>query len=266
MTKNKPRLFTRLKNAIAVLLSIIFKDFLFVNYNLFENKRVILVGPANTASRHFTGSEIDEFDLVVRVNSSLDLVNRLNGQIGKRTDVLYHNLKEYGDRSTGPINLSYLSKQKCQIIICPTPTDEKIIPIIRKMKELSSVKADFPNLESIKLRATPRAEFLRLCKELDGFWPTTGLAAVYSLLQSEASHITITGFTFYTSGYLSGYRQNITREAEIQAWVDQNKVHKTELEMDVFCSIVDQARKIGKIVILDPVLENFFAEFKLRSE
>lgn len=70
---------------------------------------------------------------------------------------------------------------------------------------------------------------------LVGFWPTTGLAAINFPLQSQALRITMTAFSFDTSGHSYACQQNMSTAAEVQAWTDQIVVHRTRLEKEVFC-------------------------------
>jgi hypothetical protein len=265
LTGQKVPLIKRLKRYGARTMALLLGKHFYTNYDLMVGKNIIIIGPADTATKYYSGDEIDAFDLVVRVNSSLDLVENFEGSIGCRTDVLYHNLKENGERSTGAIRLHALIEQKTRMIICPTPTDEKLAGIVKKKLKMWGAVKTFPELKSLRVRATPRPEFVDLCEMLGGFWPTTGLAGIYSLLQSQASRVTVTGFTFYTSGYSLGYKQSFTTLSEIKDWTDQNVVHKTSLEKDVFCDIILKARLAGKTVYLDPTLEGFVIDFEKRE-
>lgn len=262
LTGQKVPIIKGLKSFAARALALLLGKNFYTNYDLMAGKDIVIVGPADTATKYYSGEEIDTFDVVVRVNSSLDLVENLEGSIGRRTDILYHNLKETGERSTGEIRLPALVGQKTRMIICPTPTDEKLAGILKKQLKLKRAIKDFPELKFLQVRATSRFEFVDLCERLGGFWPTTGLACIYSVLQSQASSVTITGFTFYTSGYSGGYKQSFTTMSEIKDWTDQNVVHRTDLEKDVFCEIILKARLAGKTVNLDPTLEDFVVIFE----
>jgi len=76
--------------------------------DLFEDKSVIIVGPAESSLTYMRGPEIDEFDIVVRINSSPIQLNRFSERIGGRTDVLFHSFFEDGDRGTGRIELEHV--------------------------------------------------------------------------------------------------------------------------------------------------------------
>ena len=61
---------------------------------LFENKKVALVGPAKYMTNLALGKEIDSHDTVVRINRSWESISSHNKNIGSRTDVLYSCLIE----------------------------------------------------------------------------------------------------------------------------------------------------------------------------
>ena len=261
MTGQKPSLSRRAKTAVAKLAVAALGRGFWHDGSAFRGKRIIIVGPADTATRHFSADRIDAYDLVVRVNSSLDLVERAHGALGTRTDVLYHNLKEHGERSTGPIRNEALEAQRTQLIVCPTPTDEKLAVILKARARYARLARRTPSVRQIQVRATPRQEYTALCGLLGGYWPTTGLACIHSVLQSGFAELAITGFSFYTTGYAQGYQQQFSSPAEIEAWTAQNVVHKTSLEKDVFCRVVDEARGSGKNVVLDPLLASFLTDY-----
>ena len=69
----------------------------------FENKTVALVGSAGYLSDYSFGKEIDNHDIVVRVNKGVDIVNNTSFlKLGSKTDVLYHHLLEDPKESNGP--------------------------------------------------------------------------------------------------------------------------------------------------------------------
>lgn len=260
MTGQKPSPSRRAKTLLARLAAAALGGAFWHDGSAFRGKRIVVVGPADTAARHFSPARIDAYDLVVRVNSSLDLVENARGALGTRTDVLYHNLKEHGERSTGPIRSEALAAQGTHLIVCPTPTDEKLAVILKAKARYARLGRRIPALRRLQVRATPRHEYAALCELLDGYWPTTGLACIYSVLQSDFAELAITGFSFYTTGYAPGYQQQLSSPAEVEAWTAQNVVHKTSLEKDVFCRVVDEARRSGKNVVLDPLLASFLTD------
>lgn len=84
------------------LLSIIATPFLLIDRSFFEGKKIILIGPVKTDSDELTNLSLDDYDLVIRMNRSIDTSLPINSH-SKRIDVLFHNLKEQGERRAGII-------------------------------------------------------------------------------------------------------------------------------------------------------------------
>ena len=85
----KNRIFTSIK-AIRLFLSQVET---FSPEDFFRDKRIAVIGAADTAFEAENGSFIDSFDIVVRVNKALHTWRPEQEKfIGKKTDVLFHSL------------------------------------------------------------------------------------------------------------------------------------------------------------------------------
>jgi hypothetical protein len=57
---------------------------------MFQNKKVIIVGPSSYLEDKNSGKFIDSFDLVVRINNLHDINNsKLVEDLGIKTDIIY---------------------------------------------------------------------------------------------------------------------------------------------------------------------------------
>ena len=65
-------------------------------FNLINNKKVVLVGPAPYLNKKNHGSYIDKYDIVIRCNKGHGLIRDPNSY-GSRTDILYHCVSQSQD-------------------------------------------------------------------------------------------------------------------------------------------------------------------------
>lgn len=229
------------------------------NSAFFDGKRVIAIGPADTAISYLEGDAIDEFDVIVRVNSSTRLVAKHGDQIGHRTDILAHSLFERGDRGTGPIDVSQLARQKTRYVVCTVPNRTKWIPFLRLRKRFDGV--DWVELggqrPDVKICSPRRYRFLK--ERLEGIAPTTGLATLDMLLNAKSAELHITGFSFFETSYANGYKGGVVGKERTAAWARQSK-HDMGKEAALFGSLLADSWRRGNTVKLDRYLSNLFLE------
>src|SRR5690606_19448783 len=93
-------------------------------YSIFEDsnykdKKIIILGPADTSLSYLSGIEIDSFDYVVRLNKSPLNLKGKAALLGSRTDILYHCFDEDPASGGGVIDLNLLKEQENKFIIYP---------------------------------------------------------------------------------------------------------------------------------------------------
>jgi hypothetical protein len=64
------------------------------NSNWFKNKRVAIVGGADSVLKEKLGNYIDEFDVVIRINKGVEIISNQSEYVGKKTDFLFHSFYE----------------------------------------------------------------------------------------------------------------------------------------------------------------------------
>lgn len=189
--------------------------------SVFEGKRVCVVGGAPSVLDNKIGY-IDSFDVVVRVNNY-----KLYPETGFITDVYYSYFggvikKEAKD----------LKKDGVYLCICKCP-NAKLFESDWHKKNGKSNGVDFRYIYEIRkdfwfcdTYIPSRAEFFNLFDLLDKHVPTSGFAAIHSILSNNPTSLYITGFDFFESGL-----HNVNDK-----WVKNNNsdpiCHRPDLERD----------------------------------
>ncbi len=194
--------------------------------NIFKDKRIIIIGPAETSMTYLSGEEIDKFDLVVRVNKSPLTLKGKEKQLGSRTDVLYHCFSEDPVDGGGRLDFDILHKQQNKYIIYSysVPMLERVfLKTVLKYKEriFYRVKSEF---------------FSEIKKDYPAKWPTTGLQAVVHLMSTNFKELHITGFTFFRTSYLSSYTNNEINNSEEsrKQQIEKYGAHSYDGELNLF--------------------------------
>lgn len=219
---------------------------------ILKNKRIAIVGPADSALNTGRGDYIDNFDLVVRINQGYKLLkdDALIEDIGSRTDILFHNLAER--EREGKDEVFYYDDLKKQSL-------KYIIGNLRAVKWSADniIISDF--LEKYKdeiddhLIILDKSNYERVYNYLNKRKPTRGFVALYNIINSGASEIFITGFTFFQTQYISGYRDYTSKSKQIERFDNSNDSHDPDTEFQAFKELY-QANK-DKIE-LDEYLKN----------
>lgn len=191
-----------------------------------KGKRVAVFGAAASALEEENGAYIDEFDVVVRVNKALHTWRPEQQKfIGQKTDVLFHSFFENESSGGGPINLEHYGKFGLQYLVQPLNSWKGL------RAQLNFYKRHLQPVESYVLSK----ENYRAMKKDFGEWlPTTGFAALHSVLTSPCSEIYISGFTFFKTPYVQGYRDHLLKDEANKAHIKEQGLHNPELEFELF--------------------------------
>ena len=190
----------------------------------FAGLRVIIIGPAETLSDDLQEVDVDDFDVVVRLNNGLRLVEAQRALFGFRTDLLFHNLRESGPRSAGAIPGDLLSRRGVKAVVYPhwrRPFDRRQF---HAKREALAREGGPP------LKVLPLGLMRQMRADLDDRVPTVGLAAMLFFLNSPAAEVAIHGFTFFETGYTLGYNDLVRNADDARAWVDAKGVHEPRSE------------------------------------
>lgn len=152
----------------------------------------MLVGPAATLKGQGYGEFIDSHDVVVRLNHAWPLPQSMAEDIGTRIDVLYHNLNPRNQRIL-PRHVARMRKDGLKWMVSSHPANR--IRYRRRHRRFRRA-----NKGRLRFRAIPGGLKRRLKRRV-GF-PNSGMVAIADLLRFPIASLYVTGFSFYTTGYL----------------------------------------------------------------
>lgn len=222
----------RYLKALLGLMIMPFKIRVFNPKKVFLNKRVVVVGPADSAFDKENGKVIDGYDFVVRMNKSLVTWNPNNQQyLGTRTDVLFHNFYENMDSGGGgPLDWNVFKKFGVKYLIQPRFDKEGWQLMFNYFKKYLNVR------ESIYMFSYKN--YKKIVNQFGDYHPTRGFYALNSVLQSSCKEIFITGFTFFKTPYAEGYRDNIRDMKANEKHIQDQGVHNVDLEYNNFLKLL----------------------------
>jgi len=181
--------------------------------NLIRDKVVTLVGPAAYLSGAGRGIEIDDCDIVVRVNRGIEITERDSIDVGRRTDVLYSCLLETS-RNAGEIQISLLKRAKVQMICIPGFKRTNFFGQLSYGSHGEINDDTWAKLRSSNLYP-PRIVPEKIAMDLEVATqtrPNTGFLAIYDILEARPRTLRITGFSFYLDGFFPGTKLGVDNE------------------------------------------------------
>lgn len=169
-------------------------------YNdMLKGKRVIVIGPSPSLEGSGRGAEIDEFDVVVRMNKAFPVEEGMESDIGSKTDIHYHCLcttEECG----GPVFYKEM-KDENVFVSCPYP--KWVEPFYKDVQkfENDNKKWELP----FHIIDT---EYYMGIAEMLGTRPNSGILTILDLLCYDIKELHITGFTFFRDGWRKSYKDH----------------------------------------------------------
>ena len=186
----------------------------------FAGRRVIIIGPAETLAEDLGGTDVDGFDVVVRLNNGISLAETRPDRFGRRTDLLFHNLRETGPRSAGAVPGGFLHRKGVGALVFPH----------WGRKQYLAKRASLRREGGPPLKILPLEMMRELQEDLRGHKPSIGLCAIAFFLDSPAAEVALHGFTFFETRYAPGYNDVVRSAGDARAWVDARGAHDPGLE------------------------------------
>ena len=188
-----------------------------------KDKKVIIVGPAESLLERGNGKFIDSFDVVVRVNRGIEPTFQNSDKIGSRTDILYNCMLEKDDNG-GKIDLNMLKLKNVKFVsyhsqvsyqgkaepIKPHHLDNGKLKLMNSFLNTHMIDYNFYNSISSQVN----------CR------PNTGFIAIFDLLFHEVKELYITGYTFYMDGFMKGYKDHLDEDFINRAYTSKRHVQK----------------------------------------
>ena len=163
------------------------------NYrNYLENKNVIIVGPADHVN---SGKFIDTFDVVIRLNSGLDLCKKEPRKYGSKTNILYIS-SHYSYDKLQKDEINKLDFIKFQF---PDVKNEQYIHPLHNKVYINNKRIPFSN----KILRMDK-KYLDFEKEIKTR-PNCGITAIWDILRYPIKSLYITGITLSTTKYSQNY-------------------------------------------------------------
>jgi hypothetical protein len=192
-------------------------------------KSVAVVGPATTVIGTSQRDKIDSYDLVVRMNKALPIPEPLWNDTGRRCDIFYHCMSELANEG-GKIDKKVYSESGVKWFCSPYPNMEIFA------KDFVSFQKNHSDI-GIPFHAIDKDVFVKM-RETMGTRPNTGMCIIADLMQSGASKIYVTGFSFFKTQYVKSYRNISDQQIEINA----NRVsHRQPPQEKWFFETVDRS-------------------------
>lgn len=212
-----------------------------------EGKNVILVGPASTLRGKGLGQFIDSHDVVVRLNHAWPLPSEFALDVGTRTDVIYHNLS-LDHAVLRKKDIPRMREDGVQWLISTHPVNNP--SLLKRRRPLRFLKI---NQGTIRFRMLSMNFRNKLREKVGG--TNAGLLAMVDLLRNPITSLHVTGFSFYTTGYLPyrGYR-NISPKMALR-WHDQRR-HKAYMAL-----LLRDEKKLTVDSVMQSLLEEHVKEY-----
>lgn len=192
----------------------------------FKNKRIAIIGAADSAFAEKKGALIDGYDIVIRINKAPQSWDpEKAAYIGSKFTYLFHSFYENNFSGGGAIDWEYFDKMGIEKVINPNHTKKGFYTHLNYFKR---------HLKFRKTYLLSKQNYGVLSKELEGFIPTVGYSALASVLQSECKEIFITGFTFFKTPYAKGYRNELEDPEANRKHIKNQGLHNPGLEFEAF--------------------------------
>ncbi|MGV0923052.1 glycosyltransferase family 29 protein [Empedobacter tilapiae] len=194
--------------------------------NWFKGKRVAIVGGADSVFNEKFGEYIDSFDVVVRINKGVEVIEQQKEYVGTKTDVLFHAFYErVNDKGSSPITPLLWKKNSVRTIIfshnfdCSDYSKRNFTDILFKTKG------------SLKFSQVKKYLYDKNMKGIAPYSPTTGFIAINTIFNCLPKEIYITGITFFKTPHQKDYRNTPYKSWE-KLFKNGSSKHNPEAEYE----------------------------------
>ncbi|GIM55029.1 glycosyltransferase family 29 protein [Capnocytophaga cynodegmi] len=238
------RVIGRLKFEInSILIPILYGKILYsFDEKWFRGKRVAIVGGADSVLNEKLGDYIDGFDIVVRINKGVEVIETQHQYVGKRTDVLFHSLYvRENDKGSSPFTTDLWKKNNVGKIIFAHNYKVNSYAMFNLLDFIKSTK------KKIRLSQVQKNVYVSCIKALTQ-GPTTGFMAINSVFYCQPRELYITGITFFKTPHNSCYR-------DIQNSYIETVQHNIEEEYNYVKQLYNKNKSV---IIPDKMLRQIF--------
>jgi hypothetical protein len=181
---------------------------------LIKDKNIALVGPAKYLTNSGYGSDINNHDMVIRLNRGYELVTENFCDIGDRTDILYSCLIERAGNA-GKIDPKQLKERfNIKMVVAPPHSDYRGKSNQTRLHELVDQRKVQEIAKLMPVRIVDH-HFHNVLAEKVNCKPNTGFMAIYDLLRYKPKSLSIYGFSFYLDGFMDGCKLGVKEEENL---------------------------------------------------
>ncbi len=192
----------------------------------FKNKRIAIVGAADSAFKERNGGYIDSFDIVIRVNKApYNLDEEKIPFLGSKTNYLFHSFYENNFSGGGTIDWELFNRLGIEKLINPNRSFKGLVTHLNFYKR---------HLQNKVTYIISRKNYKVITNGLEGYIPTIGFSALMLLLNSDCKELYITGFTFFRTPYAEGYRDELSNMKANKDHINKQGIHNPKLEFILF--------------------------------
>lgn len=206
---------------------------------LIAGRSVIIVGPAAGVEVELRDFQIDDYDVVVRMNRGVHLaVDPANG-VGTRTDILFHNFKEKGERSAGRLSEALLLEQNVKVVLY-THTGHNYVPyIVRAMIRFWRTGS------AAEFRLVDPDLYTSVSTAVGRFAPLTGTVALALIVACRPKRLGVVGFSFFQTQYHKAYHGTLRSDMAPLDWARGGGSHEPTQDRDFIRSLLSSAARDG---------------------
>lgn len=212
----------------------------------FKDKKVAIVGGADSVLKEKLGDYIDSFDVVVRINKGVEVIEEQHEYVGEKTDVLFHCLFEDITKGGSPLTFELWKKWDVKQIVF----SHNFMYTHYAMSYMYNYYRK--NKGRFKIAQLPVKLYRDNMNAIRPYGPTTGFVAINTILNCKPKELYITGITFFKTPHNQLYR---TVEQEKLSKINKG-FHDMELEYQCVKRLYSENRGVIKP---DKVLEEIFS-------
>lgn len=214
----------------------------------FKNKRVAIVGGADSVLKEKLGEYIDGFDVVVRINKGVEIITTQFEFVGQKTDVLFHSFLEIPPNMGGsPITPELWQERNVKILLFALNYEYGWNILNLFLLFLKNTKGRF------KFSQLPKDLYLKNLAIVQPNGPTTGFTAINTVFNCHPKELYITGITFFKTPHNVEYRT--VGDDFLKETLNANNIHDAEVEYQHVKNLYLQHSDIVKP---DTTLEQIF--------
>lgn len=188
----------------------------------FKDKRVAIVGGSDSVLKEKLGSYIDDFDVVIRINKGVGVIDLQSEYTGSRTDFLFHTFFDDGTKGGSPITLDLWNRHKVGRLIFMSNffCSSFGFTTIHNFVKMTA--------RQVRFSQVPEPYFIENKKIVHPYTPTTGFVAINTVFQCRPKELYLTGLTFFKTPHNDAYRDGNLKF--YTSLFDLTSVHNPDLE------------------------------------